>query len=73
MHRGSASAGRLGRAGLRMRVRNRYIVARAHRGTGQIPALIAEDFSDSVKDAIRGHFRYALTRIGAVIDGVRGR
>lgn len=73
MHRGSASAGRLGRAGQRMRVRNRYIVARAHRGTGQIPALVVEDLSYSVKHAIRGHFQFALTQIGAMIDGLRGR
>jgi GT2 family glycosyltransferase len=73
MHKGSASAGRLGRAGVRMRVRNRYIVARAHRGTGQIPALVVEDLSYSVKHLIHGQLQFALTQIGAMIDGVRGR
>jgi GT2 family glycosyltransferase len=73
MHRGSASAGRLGRAGVRMRVRNRYIVARAHRGTGQIPALVVEDLSYAVKHLIHGQLQFALTQIGAMIDGVRGR
>ena len=42
-HRGSASANVLGRDALRLRTRNRYFVARMHRGVGRIGALIAED------------------------------
>src|SRR5688500_14997704 len=42
-HRGSASAGVLGREALRLRTRNRYLVARLRRGTGNIRALLWED------------------------------
>ena len=42
-HRGSASAPILGSDALRLRTRNRYYVARMHRGVGNIGALIAED------------------------------
>lgn len=43
IHRGSASASILGARAQRFRTRNRYIVARMHRGVGRIGALIAED------------------------------
>jgi len=43
-HRGSASAPILGPRAKRLRTRNRYLVARMHRGVGKIGALIAEDF-----------------------------
>jgi len=42
-HRGSQSAGVLGKRGLYLRTRNRYFVARLHRGTGRIGALLWED------------------------------
>jgi len=42
-HRGSASASILGSRGRRLRTRNRYFVARMHRGVGRIAALLAED------------------------------
>ncbi|HJW92054.1 MAG TPA: glycosyltransferase family 2 protein [Thermoanaerobaculia bacterium] len=42
-HRGSQSAGLLGRDALRLRTRNRYWVARMHRGVGRISALLVED------------------------------
>jgi GT2 family glycosyltransferase len=42
-HRGSASASLLGRDALRLRTRNRYWVARRHRGVGRIGALLLED------------------------------
>lgn len=42
-HRGSASAGLLGKNALRLRTRNRYLVARMHPGTGSIGALLWED------------------------------
>lgn len=42
-HRGSSSASILGRNALRLRTRNRYLVARAHRGVGRIGALLWED------------------------------
>jgi N-acetylglucosaminyl-diphospho-decaprenol L-rhamnosyltransferase len=42
-HRGSQSAPLLGRDALRLRTRNRYFVARRHRGVGRISALLWED------------------------------
>src|SRR6185436_17847860 len=42
-HRGSMSASALGTRALRLRTRNRYLVARMHRGAGRIPALLWED------------------------------
>jgi hypothetical protein len=42
-HRGSQSASLLGGRALRLRTRNRYLVARLHRGVGRIPALLWED------------------------------
>src|SRR2546428_8314553 len=42
-HLGSASAPLLGPRAKRLRTRNRYLVARMHRGVGNIGALLAED------------------------------
>src|SRR5207245_8051593 len=42
-HRGSASAALLGKDAKRLRTRNRYLVARMHRGVGSIAALVVED------------------------------
>lgn len=42
-HRGSHSASILGGDALRLRTRNRYVVARLHRGVGSIGALLFED------------------------------
>jgi GT2 family glycosyltransferase len=42
-HRGSQSAARLGSRARYLRTRNRYFVARLHRGTARIGALLAED------------------------------
>lgn len=42
-HRGSASASILGRGAKRLRTRNRYFVARMHRGVGSVRALLIED------------------------------
>jgi len=72
MHRGSASAARLGSEGFRLRVRNRYLVARRNRGVGSVSALLAEDLSYAMKEAARGNFRDAATRLGAVVRGVSG-
>jgi GT2 family glycosyltransferase len=71
MHRGSSSAGRLGRAGFRMRVRNRYIVARAHPGVGKVSALFGEDLSYAFRELVTGNFRYASTRLGGILEGFR--
>jgi len=73
MHRGSFSASRLGRAGFRMRVRNRYLVARAHSGVGKVSALINEDVTLAAKEAMKGHFSYALTRLNGIIQGLTHR
>jgi GT2 family glycosyltransferase len=42
-HRGSATGAALGARALRLRTRNRYFVARLHRGVGRIRALLWED------------------------------
>lgn len=42
-HHGSRSAPLLGRDAIRLRTRNRYLVARRHRGVGRIRALLWED------------------------------
>jgi len=42
-HRGSQSASRLGARARYLRTRNRYRVARRHRGAGRLGALLAED------------------------------
>jgi GT2 family glycosyltransferase len=43
VHHGSKTAPLLGRDALRLRTRNRYLVARMHRGVGRIGALLWED------------------------------
>jgi GT2 family glycosyltransferase len=48
-HRGSASASLLGRDALRLRTRNRYWVARRHRGVGRVGALLLEDLKAFVR------------------------
>jgi N-acetylglucosaminyl-diphospho-decaprenol L-rhamnosyltransferase len=55
-HRGSASAGRLGRRARYFRTRNRYFVARMHPGVGRIGTLVLEDFRLLMRGAtsIRG-------------------
>ncbi len=63
-HRGSASAGVLGRDALRLRTRNRYLVARMHPGTGSIRALLWED----ARLALRGR-----TSPRGVIEGLWSR
>lgn len=70
MHRGSSSAARLGRAGFRMRIRNRYVVARAHPGVGQVSALLGEDIMSAARECLKGQFRFAATRMSGVIDGL---
>ena len=42
-HRGSATAAALGGEALRLRTRNRYLVARMHPGVGRLGALLWED------------------------------
>lgn len=63
-HRGSASAKVLGKRALRLRTRNRYLVARMHRGTGSIAALLWED----ARLALRGR-----TSPRGVIEGLWSR
>lgn len=70
MHRGSLSGGRLGRVGVRMRVRNRYLVARSHPGVGNVSALIGEDLSWAGKELLTGQVRLALNRLRGVIEGL---
>ncbi len=60
-HLGSQSAPLLGPDALRLRTRNRYLVARRHRGVGRIGALLLED----VKLALRGR-----TSIRGMLQGL---
>lgn len=55
-HQGSASAALLGEDAKRLRTRNRYLVARMHRGVGSIAALVVEDLKrrGSVRGMIEG-------------------
>jgi hypothetical protein len=63
VHRGSSTAPRLGRNALRLRTRNRYLVARMHRGVGSIGALLWED----VKLLVRRR-----TSIRGIVQGLFG-
>jgi hypothetical protein len=63
-HRGSSSAGVLGGNALRLRTRNRYFVARLHRGAGRVGALLWED----ARLALRGR-----TSPRGVIEGLCSR
>jgi GT2 family glycosyltransferase len=60
-HRGSQSAPALGGDALRLRTRNRYFVARRHRGVGRISALLWED----VKLIVRGR-----SSLRGIVEGV---
>jgi len=60
-HQGSSSAGALGGKALRLRTRNRYFVARLHRGAGRIGALLWED----ARLALRGR-----TSLRGVLEGL---
>lgn len=62
-HRGSHSAPVLGRDALRLRSRNRYLVARMHPGVGRVRALLWED----LKLALRGR-----TSVRGIWEGVSG-
>jgi len=63
-HRGSSSAAILGGDALRLRTRNRYFVARLHRGAGRVRALLWED----ARLALRGR-----TSLRGVIQGLCSR
>src|SRR5262245_62054252 len=60
-HRGSASASVLGSDALRLRTRNRYWVARRHRGVGRIRALLWEDLKKGP----------SIARLRGVWEGLR--
>ena len=60
VHRGSQTASLLGRRALRLRTRNRYLVARMHPGVGRIRALLWED----VRLLLRGR-----TSIRGIVQG----
>src|SRR3954451_12934091 len=63
-HRGSQSASILGRDALRLRTRNRYLVARRHRGVGRIRALLIEDLKLALRGrtSLRGMWQGLFTR-----------
>src|SRR4051812_15226779 len=63
-HRGSQSASVLGGDALRLRTRNRYLVARKHRGVGRIGALLVEDLKLALRGrtSLRGIWQGLFTR-----------
>jgi GT2 family glycosyltransferase len=63
-HRGSQSASILGGDALRLRTRNRYLVARRHRGVGRIGALLQEDLKLALRGrtSLRGMWQGLFTR-----------
>lgn len=63
-HRGSQSAPALGADALRLRTRNRYLVARRHPGVGRIGALFIEDLKLALRGrtSIRGMLQGLFTR-----------
>src|SRR4051794_29164634 len=63
-HRGSQTASILGRDALRLRTRNRYLVARRHRGVGRIRALLLEDLKLALRGrtSLRGMWQGLFTR-----------
>jgi len=63
-HRGSQSASLLGSDALRLRTRNRYLVARRHRGVGRIGALLWEDLKLALRGrtSLRGVWQGLFTR-----------
>jgi len=63
-HRGSQSAPALGGDALRLRTRNRYLVARRHPGVGRIGALLMEDIKLALRGrtSIRGMLQGLFTR-----------
>jgi GT2 family glycosyltransferase len=63
-HRGSQSASILGGDALRLRTRNRYLVARRHRGVGRISALLLEDLKLALRgrNSLRGIWQGLFTR-----------
>jgi len=63
-HRGSQSASILGGDALRLRTRNRYLVARKHRGVGRITALLIEDLKLALRGrtSLRGMWQGFFTR-----------
>lgn len=65
-HRGSSSAALLGRDALRLRTRNRYLVARAWPGAGRVSALLAED----LRLALRGRSSWRGMWEGLVGQGL---
>jgi GT2 family glycosyltransferase len=62
-HQGSKTAPHLGSDALRLRTRNRYLVARMHRGIGRIRALLWED----ARLLLRGR-----TSIQGIVQGLFG-
>ncbi|MFL6246928.1 MAG: glycosyltransferase family 2 protein [Thermoanaerobaculia bacterium] len=62
-HQGSKTASHLGADALRLRTRNRYLVARMHRGAGRIRALLWED----ARLLLRGR-----TSIRGIVQGLFG-
>jgi len=71
-HRGSSTASSLGSRGERIRVRNRYWLARLHKGCGSIPALLVEDMKRMIRLVAGGRLLSVLwTKLG-ILEGLFG-
>ncbi|HYM60909.1 MAG TPA: glycosyltransferase family 2 protein [Thermoanaerobaculia bacterium] len=68
-HAGSRTASRLGRKALRLRTRNRYRVARAHRGVGRMGALLSEDARRIARCLLAGRVGDAVTIAIGIASG----
>jgi GT2 family glycosyltransferase len=73
VHRGSATASRLGWRGEYLRVRNRYLVAAMHPGVGSRSAMLREDLRRLARAAVRGEVRRAVMILRGVAAGVAAR
>jgi N-acetylglucosaminyl-diphospho-decaprenol L-rhamnosyltransferase len=73
VHAGSATAHRLGSRSVFLRTRNRYYVARLHRGTASDIALLHEDFRRVAGLALKGRLRAAGTVMRGLLHGLTDR
>jgi GT2 family glycosyltransferase len=72
VHRGSATAPRLGWRGEYLRVRNRYLVAALHPGVGSRAAMVGEDLRRFVRAAAHGEARRAVMILRGAVAGLAG-
>lgn len=72
VHIGSGSAAKLAGRAAFLRTRNRYFIARIHRGVGNIPALLSEDFRAIGRSLARLEAGSAIARLRGIVSGLIG-